>query len=364
MLKRTMITFSAALSLFACGGAEEKPAEQGDKPPIIGIFELPVSLRTADAAPADGRKLEAGLTELRVDGETVMPLDGGKLAPNDRSGNEIPKLKAALSAKPSKALVLHAHSGIAYETIAAILATAHAAGMRDVAFQVRKAGGATDTGYLLIKNFQLTPRTDEEVALESVDTRKWDDMTAEWEKMHNACRAAETGSCAYVPSAPAKGGNLKIVLHAAGQGVNLDFFRVGIPPEQLAAEEAARQAELTKKKEDVVQGRKKATDIAAELDEAESAPADQALFQFRSNEALEVPSALSETMRPLCGNRACGAVVSAEAATLFVRVASLIGAAFPDGGAAPVLAFELPWTEKPKPVVPTAVPAEPVPAAK
>jgi hypothetical protein len=67
-------------------------------------------------------------------------------------------------------------------------------------------------------------------------------------------------------------------------------------------------------------------------------------------------------MRPLCGNRACGAVVSAEAATLFVRVASLIGAAFPDGGAAPVLAFELPWTEKPKPAV--AVPAAPVPAEK
>ena len=132
---------------------------------------------------------------------------------------------------------------------------------------------------------------------------------------------------------------------------------------QLEPEEAARQAELAKTKEDVVQGRKKATDVAAELDEAESAPADQALFQFRSNEALEAPSALSETMRPLCGNRACGAVVSAEAATLFVRVASLIGAAFPDGGAAPVLAFEMPWTEKPKPPVSTAAP-EPVPTGK
>jgi biopolymer transport protein ExbD len=366
MIKRSScihgVTVGLAYALLACGGAEEKPAEQGEKPPVIGVFELPVSLRTGDAAPADGRKVELGLTELRVDGETVMPLDGGKLAPSDRSGNELPKLKAALQQKPSKTLVLHAHSGIAYETIAAILSTAHAAGMRDLAFQVRKAGGATDTGYVLLKNFQVTPRTDDEVAIESVDARKWDEMTAEWEKMHNACRAAETGSCAYVPGTPAKGGNLKIVLHAAGQGVNLDFFRVGIPAEQLAAEEAARQAELAKKKEDVVQGRKKATDIAEELDEAEAAPADQALFQFRSNEALEVPSALSETMRPLCGNRACGAVVSAESATLFVRVASLIGAAFPDGGAAPVLAFELPWTEKPKPAIPTAVPAAPVPA--
>ena len=52
---------------------------------------------------------------------------------------------------------------------------------------------------------------------------------------------------------------------------------------------------------------------------------------------------------PLCGTRACGAVVSAESPTMMVRVVSLIGAAFADGSAAPSLAFEMPWTEKPKP---------------
>jgi hypothetical protein len=139
--------------------------------------------------------------------------------------------------------------------------------------------------------------------------------------------------------------------------VNLGFFRVGLTPEQLAEEEKVRTDALAAKKEDIVQGRTKQTDVAEELEAGP--PASQALFQFRAQEALETPSALSETMRPLCGNRACGAVVSAESATLLVRVASLIGAAFPDGGASPTLAFELPWTEKPKPVAAPAPAAEP-----
>jgi hypothetical protein len=44
-----------------------------------------------------------------------------------------------------------------------------------------------------------------------------------------------------------------------------------------------------------------------------------------------------------------------------VRVVSMIGAAFADGAAPPTLAFELPWTEKPKPAAPAAAAAAPAP---
>jgi biopolymer transport protein ExbD len=349
----------AFLLFTACGGEEKsEEAAEGPKAPVLGVLELPVSLRTGDGKP-DGRKVDVGLTELRVDDATVLTLDGGKIVPADRAGDVAPKLKAALENPAKSTIVLSAHSGLPYDTIALILSSAHAAGIRDLALSVRKAGGSTEGGWLVTKNFSVTPRTDEEVTLASVDPRKWDEMTAAWQAMHDACRAAETGSCAYVPTEPAKGGNLKIALHAAGQGVNLNFYRVGLSPEQLAEEEKARTAAAAAAKEDVVQGRKKQTDVAEEIEAGP--PATEALFQFRSQEALESPSALSETMRPLCGNKACGAVVSAESATLLVRVASLIGAAFPDGGAAPVLAFELPWTEKPK--APTPPPAE-APAEK
>lgn len=341
---------SCLLALCACGGEDKEAAtDEAPKGPVLGVLELPVSLRSGDPAPA-GRKVEVGLTELRVDDKTVLTLDSGKIAQADRQGDEVPKLKIALQNPAQSAIVLSAHSGLPYETIAFILSSAHAAGIRDLALAVRKPGGSTEQGFLVTKNFRMTPRTDEDVLIGSVEPHKWDEMTAAWQAMHDACRGSQTGSCAYVPNEPAKGGNLKIVLHAAGQGVNLDFFRVGLTPEELATEEKARTAALAAKKEDVIQGRAKATDVAEEMEEGP--PADEALFQFRAQEALESPSALTETMRPLCGNRACGAVVSAESATLLVRVASLIGAAFPDGGAAPVLAFELPWTQKPKAAAP------------
>ena len=347
-------SLTCCLLISACGGEEkDEAAAEGPKGPVLGVLELPVALRTGDAAP-DGRKVEVGLTELRVDDKTVLTLDSGKITAADRSGDVAPKLKDALQTPAKNAIVLSAHSGLPYDTIALIMSSAYAAGIRDLALAVRKPGGSTESGFAVYKNFSITPRTDDEVTIASVQPHKWDEMTAAWQAMHDACRAAETGSCAYVPTEPAKGGNLKIMLHAAGQGVNLDFFRVGLTSEQLAEEEKLRTAALAAKKEDIVQGRKKQTDVAEDLEAGP--PANETLFQFRAQEALEVPSALSETMRPLCGNRQCGAVVSAEAATLLVRVASLIGAAFPDGSAAPALAFELPWTEKPKRAAPPPAP--------
>jgi biopolymer transport protein ExbD len=349
MRKPLSIVLGCFLLISACDGEEKEEAAEGPKGPVLGVLELPVALRTGDAAP-DGRKVDVGLTELRVDDKTVLTLDGGKITPADRAGDVAPKLKEALQTPAKNAIVLSAHSGLPYETIALIMSSAYAAGIRDLALAVRKPGGGSETGFAVYKNFSITPRTDDEVTIASVQPHTWDEMTAAWQAIHDACRTSETGSCAYVPTEPAKGGNLKIVLHAAGQGVNLGFFRVGLTPEQLAEEEKARLSASAAAKEDVVQGRKKQTDVAEELEAGP--PASEALFQFRAQEALEMPSALSETIRPLCGNRQCGAVVSAESATLLVRVASLIGAAFPDGGAAPALAFELPWTEKPKRVAP------------
>jgi hypothetical protein len=248
------------------------------------------------------------------------------------------------------------HSGVPYETLALILRTAAQAGVREVAFQVRKAGASTESGYMLVKGLQTTPRSDEAVAIAAVDSRNWDEMATQWQAMYDACRTSQTGSCAYVPGTISKGGELKIVLHASGQGVNLNFFRVGLPPEQLAAEEQAREADLAKKKEDFLQGRSDKGDLEAALEDG--TPVGEAMFQFRAQDALSAPSAVTETLKPLCGTRACGAVVSADPQTLSVRVLSLIGAAYADGAAPPVLAFEEPWTEKPKPAA-KAAPAEP-----
>jgi hypothetical protein len=81
-------------------------------------------------------------------------------------------------------------------------------------------------------------------------------------------------------------------------------------------------------------------DIVADVEQAP--PATEASFQFRATEALTNPSPVSATLKPLCGTSACGVFVTAEKTTLFVRVASFLGAAFPDGTPAPIVAFELP----------------------
>ena len=143
--------------------------------------------------------------------------------------------------------------------------------------------------------------------------------------------------------------------------MNLNFERVGLSPEELATEEKERKAKLADHKEDVIQGRMKQTDLEKELTEGD--PASDASFQFRGREAVDPPSTITQVMQPLCGTRACGAVVSAESPTMMVRVVSLIGAAFADGTAAPTLAFEMPWTEKPKPPPEPAVAPEPAPEA-
>jgi hypothetical protein len=348
----------------ACGEkAPEAPAGPPPGPPL-GPLELPVSLRNGDGAIADARKVEVTLGDIRVDGQVVLTLQNGLVAAADKQGDVLPKLKAALATPARPALALGVHSSLFYETAAYVLSTAASAGMRKLALQVRKPGGSPVAAWLVTTSFQVGPRSDDAVAFADVDSRKWDDFGGAWQAIYDACRTSQTGSCAYVQGNVAKGGDLKLVLHASGQGVNVNFFRVGLTAEQLAAEEQARLAELATKKEDFLQGKMEKTDLEQQL--LEGPPAAEALFQFRAKDALEAPSALSEVMQPLCGPRACGAVVTADSNTLMVRVVSLIGAAFADGSAAPSLSFELPWTEKPKPkVVPTpvtpaaALPSEP-----
>lgn len=345
----SIVCSAVALALLACGGEDKaaEPEAAGPDVPALGVLELPVSLRTGDAAPSDARSVEITPAGIRVDDRALMTLEGGKLPDAERKEGMIPKLKEALATPSKSALALAVHSSVPYDTLAAVLDTARSAGVRTVGFKVRKPSG-TDPGWLVAKDFAMTPRMHnaQEVAIPSVDKRKWDEFTAAWQAVYDACRGADTGSCAYVQSNVAKGGDLKIVLHAAGQGAAINFFRTGVEEGELTDEDRARQAEIQQKKEDFIQGRISKTEIEKEL--LEGPPATEALFQFRAREAQSDPSPVTETIKPLCGTKACGAVVSADPTTLAVRVIGLLGAAYADGNAEPHLAFEQPWTEKAK----------------
>jgi biopolymer transport protein ExbD len=325
--KLTSLTLLGSLALGGACGGEDKPEAAAPSAPIVGSLEMPVSLRASDAQPADAHTVEISPTALNVNGQPVLTLAGGMASDAD-----LPKLQSALASPARPRMKLSVSAQVPYGTVVQVLSAAKAAGLRGVAFEVRAPGATTNTGILAIDDFNVRPRSklDEEVAIAGVAARPWGDFTSKWEEVEGACRSSTTGNCAYKPEKIADGGNLKITLTAAGQGVNVGFSRVGAPPPE----------EPTKAKAELIDGIKAPVDPVADVEQA--APATEAAFQFRAQEAVTAPSAVSGVLKPVCGTSACGVVVSSEKTTLFVRVASLLGAAFPDGSPAPAVVFEAP----------------------
>ena len=341
---------SALTALSACGG--DKPAEETPPPsgPIVSVLELPVTLRSQGTAPSDAANVEISTNEIHVGGQSVINLASGYVPEAERQSGQIPKLAKALSAGPHGAVSLAVASGVPYETVLLALATAKSAGVGKVAFQVR-APSATTAGHLVIDAFDVKPKTNSEAnqTFAGLSPRPWTDFSTQWDAVGNACKSSPTGSCAYKPEKVADGGELKIVLHAAGQGVNVGYFRIGPLPEASETAEPEKAAKGGKKKKATKKRGKKVEMIDGVpapkdvVDEALNAPpATEALFQFRAQEAVANPSAISATIKPVCGTSACGVVTQSEKATPFVRVISLLGAAFPDGTTAPQVVFELP----------------------
>lgn len=312
--------------VFGCGNNEEEVKAAPES--IVGVMELPVALRNGDAAPSDFRKIEISPTELRVDGESVLTLTGGRIGAGDRTGDILPKLKDKLSTPARGALTIELHAGTPYATTALVLASASTAGIRNVAFKVRKPGGSSEVGWLALNGFH-TVSAGTDATFENVATRPWSDFVSAWDDVSNGCRAAMTGNCAYKAEKIAEGGQLLIALHSSGDGININFKQVGAP--EAAAAPAPAKVEML---EGVP------TDPVRELEE--SPPATSASFQFRAKEAQTSPSPITATIKPVCGTSACGAVVQADAITLSTKVLALTGAAFPDGTPAPNLAFEVP----------------------
>lgn len=324
--------------LAACGKKEDAAAAPSG--PIVSVLDLALSARNSGTAPADAHDVEVASTALNLGGVQVVALSDGQFAPADRSGDIVPKLKDAFAKTPHANLVLSVSSSISYNTAAAVLATAKAANINSVSFKVRPPGSQSNTGFLTLDNFTVRAKTknDEDVAIPGAPVRPWSDFVSQWDAVQSGCRGAPTGNCASKPESVADGGNLRMGLYAAGQGVNVAFFRTGAPPPPPPAAEPEKPAKKGKKEK--TSKKSKAFDPVAEVEQAP--PATEALFQFRAQEAVAASSAISETTRPVCAQTPCGVAVQGEKATLFVRLLSLIGAAFPDRTQAPVVAFELP----------------------
>jgi hypothetical protein len=336
-------------------GSKDKQAAAAPTPEDLAAarplqdLELPVSLRLGDSAPSDERRIEATDQQLRLDGEPIVALVKGRVPKTEWSDGTIPKLEAKLRSPARSTIAMRLQANLPYETAALVLSTARKVGMVNAAFQVRETGAATKTGWIQVSGYVMSSRADDVPPITAVKARSWNDFTSNWTATFNGCRTAPTGNCAYVNDNFAQGGTLKMELFASGRGINIDFYRRGLSAQQEVEEDKARARILSAKKEDFLQGRISHDDMVEALLLGD--PSTYALFQFRYQEALKGPSALSRTMAPMCHKDRCGMVLTADSITNMLNVLSMIGAAFPDGTPMPAFAFEMPWTERPKPAV-------------
>ncbi len=325
LLFALLVSFSC-LALVACDDEEEVPAESPD--PVVGIMELPISLRHQPNAPANAIKLEISPSRLRVDGTTLIELDAGDVPEAELANDRITKLEAAITAAPARAsAVIRAHANTPYMTTARIMNTLKAASIREVAFEVR-AGPGSQTGFLVIPRFDVRTETDDFHTFEGAGQRQWNDFTQGWEEAYNGCRRDHYVDCSFKPGNIAQGGKLNIILFARGQAVKVDLAQFDAPEVEATN---APQPQLL----DGI-----APEPAAE--EEEAPPATTAAFTWRFLAATDELSPVSAMMRPLCGARPCAAVVTAEGLTMTMTIVSFIGSAFPNGAQPPELMFQIP----------------------
>lgn len=314
----------------ACGSKEEPPAESTE--PLVGVLELPISLRNEGAVGADAARIEIAPSALRLDARTLFALESGRIPDAERAGDVLPKLQEALqtgAARRTGAIRMHVNTPLA--TLVAILATIKAANIQQIAFEVRK-GGTIETGWLTLTSVRVEPPGRDPIRFEGVGARGWDEMVAAWEEAYAACRREHYVDCTPKPTTPAAGGMLALTFFARQSAIKAEFTR--IPPEGEAAEAAPRAAPQ------MLDG--VPAPMPAEGGEEAPPPVDGGAFTWRFEAATQATlSPVSGAFRGLCGSQACGVELTGETETLALRLISFLGAAFPNGTVEPAVAFRL-----------------------
>ena len=330
------------LWLAACGKEEMKP----DLTPRLGVLELPSSHRTGDPEPSGAARVEITPSELLVDGEVALALENGKIPAAERSGYDLPKLKAKLGGK--RALALSVYAAVPYATLARALHTALDAGASEISFKVRKPNSSSQTGWLTIHRSHFVASADDPKFAEG-ELVPWDSFVNVWDESLEACQASSRADCGYKPLAKATGGKLDLMLRVRGSGLALRFRQAGAAP--VTADAGAAPDKLASKAKD--KGKKKKKKAKAEMldgikgapeapEELPPEPSTEHVFTLRTDQATAVPSPISGIVKPVCGSVACPVVLDVEGISMSSQVLALIGAAFPDGVPAPTIAWVLP----------------------
>ncbi len=325
--RRLFLSSCLLSSLFA--GACETNETATEAAPIVGVLELPLVHRNTGVAPPGAAQVEISPSEIRVNGETALALENGKVPAGEANGYLLPKLQAKLSGKSGMAIT--AHATIPYATLARVIQTGQEAGARELAFQVRKPNTTKDVGWLVLRQNHTTT-TAEDGKFAASDLLPWSAFTKVWEEALSGCQASSRADCGYGPVAKAEGGQLDMMLRVRGSGMAIRMRQTGAP--EAEATPAAKP-----KRVEMLDGLKAAPAAAKE---AAPEATTEHVFTLRSDQATAVPSPISEILKPVCGSTTCPVVFEAETISSTIHVLSLLGAAFPDGTPEPKIAWVLP----------------------
>jgi biopolymer transport protein ExbD len=318
------VALSLSLSVTGCDEEPEVPEESPD--PVVGIMELPISFRH-DSSPQSPLRIEVSPSKMRVEAHTVLELTGGRIPDEEVDGMRIRSLVTAIEAAPARgSAALRLHANTPYRTMALVLATLQAAGLREIGIEVRR-GQTTDTGFLKIGAYDVREESEEWASFDGPYQRQWDELEPVWGDMYTECRDGPYVDCAYKSSSVAEGGQMQITLFARGNGVKIELHRHG-------AEEAAPAPQPVEMLEGITP--------PPGSEEVEEDPATTAAFTWRFQSTTTENGAVGRTLRPLCGSTACGVVVTAESQTPTMRIVSFLGAAFPNGVPGPSVLFQIP----------------------
>jgi len=328
-----------AVALAGCD-EDDSAEDDGEATPLIGLAEIPISLRNASTRPTDALQLLVTPQAVYLGDDEVLGLEGGAVPKEERDGTTLAKLGSKLEAgvaRPTAAIRMHVN--VDYQTMALILSTLRTARVRRVAFEVRKPGPAMETGWLLLDDFLVQPKSDEPVAFEGALQRRWEEFIGGWDGSYEACRGGEYVHCAKKPDLNlAEGGLVEVSLFTRGSALQAHFRRFG-----EADDEATRRADAPAPKllDGVPAEEPTGNEPLRGPDGEILPPEDHATFTWRYGEATKDDSAIPSTFRPICGVAQCGLVVRADAEVPSFRMLSFIGAAFPNGAPTPRVVFEL-----------------------
>lgn len=330
-MRKLPMTLPFLLLPFVAAGCGEDEEVQEDTGPVVGVMELPISLRNADSMPSSAVRIEISPSELRADGRTVIALERGRVPDAETSDGRIAELAQVLSSGPARrAAAIRMHVNTPYETTALVLGTLKHANMNTVAFEVRKPGGSADTGWMTIEDYRVEAAGDEPHRFPAAQQRRWNELVEAWEEVYEACRREHYVDCARRPFNPAPGGEMEIRLFARGSALKVEFIRFGVEDEE---------EERPRPQPQMIEG------VPSPVAEGEEPPppVTQGAFTWRFEAATdEGLSPITGAFRPVCGARPCGVVVTGDPETMTMRLISFIGAGFPNGTQAPSLLFEIP----------------------